>query len=99
MKTIVFSSLVSGALALAAQAQSGGPFDLSWSTTDGGGGPSEGGSFSLNGTIGQPDAGTMSGGNYSLTGGFWGAFVPVQTPGDVSMYASSPACFGSSPAK
>ena len=56
---------------LAAQAQSSGPFDLSWSTFDGGGGTSTGGSFTLNGTIGQPDAGTMSGGNFSLACGFW----------------------------
>jgi hypothetical protein len=77
MKTIVFSFALSGALALAAQAQSGGSFDLNWSTLDGGGGPSAGGNFSLNGTLGQPDAGAMSGGNYSLVGGFWGA---SQTP-------------------
>jgi hypothetical protein len=79
MKTIVFSFVSSGALALAAQAQSGGPFDLSWSTIDGGGGPSAGGGFSLNGTIGQPDAGAMSGGNFSLAGGFWGA-IPTPPP-------------------
>ena len=77
MKTIVFSFVLSGALTLAAQAQSGGPFDLSWSTIDGGGGTSTGGAFTLNGTLGQPDAGAMSGGNFSLAGGFWGA---SQTP-------------------
>lgn len=53
-------------------AQSGGGYDLSWSTTDGGGGSSSGGSFSLSGTIGQPDAGVMSGGAFTLAGGFWG---------------------------
>ena len=77
MKTIVFSFVLSGALALTAHAQSGGAFDLSWFTFDGGGGPSSGGNFTLNGTLGQPDAGTMSGGNFSLAGGFWGA---NQTP-------------------
>ena len=77
MKAIVFSLLGSGALALVAHAQSGGPFDLSWSTLDGGGGPSSGGGFSLNGTVGQPDAGAMIGGNFSLAGGFWDA---SQTP-------------------
>ena len=53
-------------------AQSGGGYDLSWSTTDGGGGSSSGGAFSLSGTGGQPDAGVMSGGAFTLAGGFWG---------------------------
>lgn len=56
-------------------AQSGGGYDLSWSTTDGGGGSSSGGAFSLAGTAGQPDAGVMSGGAFSLAGGFWGGGV------------------------
>ena len=61
-----------------ARAQSGGGFDLTWSTIDGGGGTSTGGVFSVSGTIGQPDAGVMSSGSFQLTGGFWGV---VQTPG------------------
>lgn len=56
-------------------AQTGGGFDLSWSTIDGGGGSSSGGDFALSGTIGQPDAGELSGGAYVLTGGFWQACV------------------------
>jgi hypothetical protein len=54
-------------------AQSGGGYDLSWSTVDGGGGTfSSGGSYSLGGTVGQPDAGAMmSGGGYTLAGGYW----------------------------
>ena len=52
-------------------AQSGGGYDLSWSTTDSGGGASSGGIFDLTGTIGQPDAGVMSGGAFILAGGFW----------------------------
>jgi hypothetical protein len=55
--------------------QSGGGYDLSWSTTDGGGGSSSGGVFSLAGTAGQPDAGVMSGGEFTLAGGFWGGGV------------------------
>jgi hypothetical protein len=56
-----------------ARAQSGGGYDLSWSTVDGGGYTwSEGGGYSLGGTIGQPDAGVLSGGGYTLAGGFWG---------------------------
>lgn len=62
-------------------AQTGGGYDLSWNTWDGGGGTSAGGSYEISGTIGQPDAGVMSGGSYTLSGGFWpgtpqGAPVP-----------------------
>ena len=59
-------------LSLPALAQSGGGYDLSWSTVDGGGGTSTGGGYRLSGTTGQPDAGTMSGSSYVLGGGFWG---------------------------
>jgi hypothetical protein len=58
--------LISSALA-----QSGGDYDLSWSTIDGGGGTSSGGPYVLTGTIGQPDAGDMAGGPYEVLGGFW----------------------------
>ncbi len=59
------------ALAAAALAQSGGPYDLTWNTFDGGGGSGAGGHFTLSGAAGQPDAGPMSGGVYTLDGGFW----------------------------
>jgi hypothetical protein len=53
-------------------AQTGGGYDLTWSTIDGGGGSSAGGGYQLTGTLGQPDAGiTLRGGGYSLSGGFW----------------------------
>jgi hypothetical protein len=57
----------------ASQAQSGGDYDLSWSTVDGGGQTwSTGGNLKLGGTIGQHDAGSEhTGGNYALQGGFW----------------------------
>ena len=55
----------------ATQAQTGGGYDLTWNTLDGGGGTSSGGGYSLSGTIGQPDAGELTGGTYSLKGGFW----------------------------
>src|SRR5262245_29183741 len=65
----------------AALAQTGGGYDLSWSTIDGGGGSSAGGGYQLTGALGQPDAGTtLSGGGYSLSGGFWGG---VSTGGKV----------------
>ncbi len=54
-----------------APAQTGGPYQLTWSTIDGGGGRSSGGPYTLTGTIGQPDAAWSSGGQYELLGGFW----------------------------
>ena len=57
---------------VSAFAQSGGGYELTWSTIDSGGVMrSTGGDLELSGTIGQPDAGAMSGGGYNLTGGFW----------------------------
>lgn len=58
-------------IALPALGQSGGDYEISWSTIDGGGGKSSGGDYVLTGTIGQPDAAYSSGGNYELLGGFW----------------------------
>jgi uncharacterized membrane protein len=61
-------------------AQSGGGYDLSWSTVDGGGGTfSTGGGYSLGGTAGQPDAGLATGGSYTLGGGFWGGGAVTAT--------------------
>ncbi|MEK6674799.1 MAG: hypothetical protein AABZ47_03995 [Planctomycetota bacterium] len=55
-------------------AQTGGGYDLTWSTIDGGGETfSTGSGYELGGTIGQADAGGMANGGYSLTGGFWAA--------------------------
>jgi hypothetical protein len=56
-----------------ALAQSGGGYDLGWSSVDGGGYIfSTGNGYALGGTIGQPDAGVLSGDGYTLNGGFWG---------------------------
>ena len=58
-----------------ALAQSGGDYDLGWSSIDGGGVTfAEGGSYRLGGTIGQPDAGVLEGGSFTLSGGFWGGW-------------------------
>ena len=55
-----------------AVAQTGGSYDLTWNTVDGGGATfSTGGGYSLGGTAGQPDAGVLTGGSYTLAGGFW----------------------------
>ncbi len=57
-------------------AQTGGGYDLTWSTVDGGGYTwSEGGGYALGGTVGQPDAGALIGGGYTLSGGFWGGMA------------------------
>lgn len=53
-------------------AQTGGPYDLSWNSFDGGGTTfSTGGNYNLHGTIGQADAGLLTGGDYTVGGGFW----------------------------
>jgi len=70
-RIIVLVALALVALAPAVRAQSGGPYTLSWSTVDGGGGTSTGGPYALAGTIAQPDAGLLAGGSYTLSGGFW----------------------------
>jgi hypothetical protein len=63
-------------------AQTGGGYDLTWSSLGGSGGTaaSTGGGYSLGGTIGQPDAGALRGGSYTLLGGFWGAADAPPTP-------------------
>ncbi len=54
--------------------QSGGGFDVTWDTIDGGGIMfTTGGDFKLGGTLGQPDAVELSGGVFTLNGGFWSA--------------------------
>ncbi len=60
-------------------AQTGGAYDLTWNTIDGGGATfSSGGTgttYELGGTIGQADAGRLSAGAYELDGGFWGGAI------------------------
>jgi len=68
--TLVVLALL--ALVLPVLAQSGGPYDLSWNTVDGGGYTfSTGQAYTLGGTAGQADAGLLAGGSYALGGGFW----------------------------
>src|SRR5450756_586009 len=83
MKTILALFGFASVLVNSALAQS---YSIDWFTIDGGGGTSTGGVYSVSGTIGQPDAGASSGGNYSLIGGFWGAVIPVQTPGAPTLF-------------
>ncbi|MCS7055402.1 MAG: hypothetical protein NZM18_04410 [Thermoflexales bacterium] len=78
---IAATLLLSASLAVA---QTGGGYNLTWNTVDGGGATfSTGGTYSLGGTVGQADAQPqMSGGTYALQGGFWSppghlAHVPI----------------------
>ena len=71
-RKMVWVVMLAGLLLVSpAMSQSGGPYELSWSTIDGGGESSAGGPYVLTGTIGQPDADLASGGIYELLGGFW----------------------------
>ena len=76
---LLLAGLIVLVTALPLLAASGGPYDVSWDTLDGGGGTSSGGSYTVSGTAGQPDAGPeMSGGSYAVIGGFWGGFGGVR---------------------
>ncbi len=79
----VFAILWAVATAIA---QSGGGYDLTWSTIDSGGEMfSTGNGYELGGTIGQPDAGELTGENgYALTGGFWAVACTCQLYADLS---------------
>ena len=76
IRTTMFVLLAVLLLALPALAQSGGGYDLTWNTVNGGGGASAGSGYTLNGTLGQPAAGTLSGDRYVLVGGFWAGVSP-----------------------
>lgn len=58
-------------VAALAPAQTGGGFDLSWSSIDSGGSLIQGGDYKLAAVIGPPESGaTASGGIFSLSTGF-----------------------------
>ncbi len=76
--------MVSAATATAVIAQTGGGFDLSFSSVDGGGTTSTGDSFSLTGVAGQADAVTSTGGNFALGGGFFGVIEPTPAPTSIA---------------
>ena len=74
----VLAGLVVMPPVLPAVAQSGGDYNLTWSTVDGGGASANGGDYVLYGTAGQPDAAMATGGDYALQGGFLnGSSVPT----------------------
>jgi len=73
MRLIKAKSIVSvlAVISVSALAQTGGHYELTWTTIDGGGGTSTGGTYILAGTIGQPEASYSGAGKYGLLGGFW----------------------------
>ena len=80
---IVCLLLVAGS----AMAQTGGGYDLTWSTVDGGGGTVAGGGYTLIGTAGQPEPGpSLTGGDYTLLSGFWSAGGAISPPTDEYLY-------------
>jgi hypothetical protein len=75
--TIVLALLMALLGGQSVTAQTGGGYDLTWNSTDGGGATfSTGGGYSLGGTVGQAYAGAAIGGPYALTGGFWAGISP-----------------------
>ena len=71
-----------------AVAQSGGTFDLTWNSLDGGGGTSTGGTYELTGTIGQADTGVSSAGSLVNSAGFLpGTFGCVVNLRDLVVFA------------
>lgn len=71
-RSLCIGALIAVTLPATAHAQSGGPYDLSWSTIDAGGAMEmSGGSFTLSGSIGQFDAGAGASGAFLLDAGFW----------------------------
>src|SRR5262245_41381375 len=93
---MVWLSLLTASGLSTAFAQSGGSYNLSWSTIDAGGGAGAGGTFVVRATVGQPDAWVANGGSSTLFGGFWapdsidpvlriersGGFVIIAWPAD-----------------
>jgi hypothetical protein len=63
-------------------AQSGGAFNLTWSSIEAGGGSfSMGNGYVLGGTIGQPAPGAASSGaGFQLAGGLWAGIPPAPVP-------------------
>jgi hypothetical protein len=73
----VFVLLLTSSLAVA---QSGGEYELIWTSLDAGGGSMGAADYSLTSTIGQPEpGGSQSGGAYTLNGGVVDAGFSGQT--------------------
>ncbi|MBL8879463.1 MAG: hypothetical protein JNG88_10120 [Phycisphaerales bacterium] len=77
--------LCSLGFAQSAAAQTGGPWDLTWYTVDGGGATFQtGGVFEVGSTSGQHDAAVSAGGPWQLYSGYWPGCVPIELPADMN---------------
>ena len=74
-------ALAGGQVTVLSAQSSGGPYELTKHTIDGGGGLSTGGEYALHGTIGQADAEYLDAPGYELQGGFWGGCPPQADDG------------------
>ncbi len=77
-----------------AVAQTGGSYDLSWWTSDSGGGGATGGSYNMFGVAGQPDAEDAAGCPYEFKGGFILEEIPTPPPGFQTKLTASDATPG-----
>jgi len=77
-----------------ASAQSGGSFDLSWSSIGGGGSRSTGTGFTLQGLVASWNSGQSTGGTFTLQGGWGGPIATTDAP-----VAPIPAAFAWQPAR
>ena len=89
MKTrIILLSIAVLFVTATANAQSGGQYEITWSTIDGGGSTSTGGPYELTGTIGQHDTGVSSAEEYVLSAAFWpGTFGCIVNLTDLRLFA------------
>ena len=81
-KTAIWIPVTALGLLLAAFVfgQTGGGYDLSWWTVDGGGGEISGGGYTLYGVAGQPDANIMMDASDEIEGGFLQSISGPITP-------------------
>jgi len=85
--SLLLASVCLMLVAGSALAQTGGDYDLTWWTVDGGGGTVEGSGYTLIGTVGQPEPGpSLTGGDYTLLSGFWSAGGAISPPTDEYLY-------------
>jgi hypothetical protein len=88
--------LVAALCAAPAHAQSGGDFDLTWYSVDGGGEQASAGDLVVFGTVGQTDVDQRAvGGGFTVVGGFWTIpFQPSVCPVDIANTDGEPGADG-----
>ncbi|MCE2967288.1 MAG: GC-type dockerin domain-anchored protein [Phycisphaerales bacterium] len=88
--------LVAALCGMDARAQSGGDFDLTWYSVDGGGEQVGAGDIVVFGTVGQGDVDQRAvGGGFTVVGGFWTIpFQPSVCPADIANTDGEPGADG-----